>query len=164
MPVRLSSAPRKCCQNRVPVDQYHMTSSRAQMLTHRSFRTILKKQEMLTLLHGYIIGQGRKHKIKAIRANIICRLIVALKTILIVDGWYYLHFREGVIKMVDLLTFRLLSRSLWEKKTTRACCILYKENVAHLMLICSSINFLRKMRFIVISPITKSISLPPRHS
>ena len=48
--------------------------------------------------------------------------------------------------MVDLLTFRLLSRSLGEKKTTRACCILYKENVAHLMLICSSINFLRKMR------------------
>ena len=62
MPVRLSSAPRKCYQNGVSVDQYHMTSSRAQMLTHRSFRTILKKQEMLTPFHGYVIGQGYKRK------------------------------------------------------------------------------------------------------
>ena len=39
-----------------------MTSWRAQMLTHRSFRTVLKKQEMLTPFHGYVIGQGYKRK------------------------------------------------------------------------------------------------------
>ena len=38
------------CQNSVSVDQYYMTSSRSQMLTHRSFRTILKKQEMLNTI------------------------------------------------------------------------------------------------------------------
>ena len=66
-PVRLSSAPQKCCQNRVSVAQYHMTSSWAQMLTHRSSRTILKKQEMLT--HYMVTSLGKAISVKCYKSK-----------------------------------------------------------------------------------------------
>ena len=50
------------------------------------------------------------------------KLIVTLKSVL-KSGWVISSYvREGVIKMVDVLTFRLLSRSLWKKNHV---CILY---------------------------------------
>ena len=90
---------------------------------------------------------------------IICRLVVTLKTVLIVDRWYRLHFREGVIKMVDVLTFRLLSRSLWKKNHVS---ILYT-----LLGKCGAFYvdmLFNRLRVYRISPIDKSSSLPCRHS